>query len=210
MNYEPFFDPYEVEIGEEGRVWFATSVGSTGKIENGVMQEGILDDISTTSFYQAFSVDSKRDIIWASTQGTAGVYFYKDGVSKFIDSDMLFPDAVGLVNESFVSSNGDLWVASNFESSIAQIFPTIILSTEDIQTSNVLYPNPSIDFVKIDQIENIKALTIHDSNGRQVKRITQQELNHSLDVSTLTNGNYYIHIVDNQGKTQTQKFIILR
>ena len=56
-----------------------------------------------------------------------------------------------------------LWVASNFESSIAQIFPTIILSTEDIQTSEILYPNPASDFLKIDQIENIKSMTIHDS-----------------------------------------------
>jgi hypothetical protein len=209
-KFTPFFDPYEVEIGEEGKVWFATSVGSTGKIENGVMQEGILDDISTTSFYQAFSVDSKRDIIWASTQGTAGVYYFKDGVSHFIDSDDLFPGEVGLINESFVSSNGDFWAASNFESSVAQIFPTLILNTEDIQTSKMLYPNPATDIINIETGENIRSLTIHDSNGRQIQKINKNLINNVLDVSTLANGNYYIHTVDNQGNKQTQKFIILR
>ena len=58
-----------------GRYGLPQVLVALGNLKNGVMQEGILDDISTSSFYQAFSVDSKRDIIWASTQGTAGVYF---------------------------------------------------------------------------------------------------------------------------------------
>ncbi len=69
-----------------------------------------------------------------------------------------------------------------------------------------IYPNPGTDFVNIDGVEAnaIQTMDIYDVGGQKVKSIHSYT---PVNISSLKNGMYYIHITDNQGKVYVSKFL---
>ncbi len=72
-----------------------------------------------------------------------------------------------------------------------------------------IYPNPSNNFISIDNIENISNITINDVCGKSVlkeKSISQKSL--KIDVSKLHKGIYFINLFNENKLIETKKLII--
>jgi hypothetical protein len=88
------------------------------------------------------------------------------------------------------------------------ILPKSIVSIKEsrILNSIKLFPNPTYDKLQIIADSDIQKITINDMRGKVMKTITLNK--HSVDVSLLKKGQYFISIGTNQG-LYNKKFIKL-
>lgn len=66
-----------------------------------------------------------------------------------------------------------------------------------------LYPNPMNDVLYIES-ENITSVTVFNAVGQQVMFV---ENRNEIDVTSLSNGLYFVRLVDNKGNTLTKKIV---
>lgn len=65
------------------------------------------------------------------------------------------------------------------------------LAVSDSKKNQIkIYPNPSSDFVKIENVENIKTIRIFDMTGKLVKQTSSKE----IDVQNFAKGEYIINV----------------
>ena len=70
-----------------------------------------------------------------------------------------------------------------------------------------VYPNPAADYLMVNSgTENDKAIQIISSNGTIVKTMRFSDAEHSIDISGLSNGIYFITVND-EGSFSTRKFM---
>jgi hypothetical protein len=98
--------------------------------------------------------------------------------------------------------NGALYVSK--ESKIVKITDTVFLGLEDLKAVNtevLIYPNPTSDFVTINNINpDTKLIQLFDLSGKLVKKYNTSDIkNNTLSLSGLVSGNYIIKI-DNFSK----------
>lgn len=74
-------------------------------------------------------------------------------------------------------------------------------------TKKGLYPNPASNHVILDDYQNMSEVTILSTEGRMIQKITQPA--EQLDISSLSAGLYFLHIVYDDRTNETQKFIKL-
>lgn len=72
-----------------------------------------------------------------------------------------------------------------------------------------IYPNPIVDKINFNALENIKRLTIHSLTGETVMLVNQLTKDAVVDVKYLKSGVYFVSIDYVSGKQQTDKFIKL-
>jgi len=85
-------------------------------------------------------------------------------------------------------------------------------STEDIVSESILvYPNPVVDVVTIDNISSISAIDIVDFNGQKIQSyLLNNDSKVNLELSSLLSGVYLVIGKDDNGtQITTQKFIKL-
>lgn len=76
---------------------------------------------------------------------------------------------------------------------------------ENAENKYKLYPNPASDIIHIEG-EDLNCAVIYDSAGKMVN--VMQITNNSLNTSALTQGVYYVNIIDNKGGSSIQKVVI--
>lgn len=65
------------------------------------------------------------------------------------------------------------------------------LAVSDSQKNQIkIYPNPSSDFIKIDNVKDIKTVRIFDMTGKLVKQTSAKE----IDVKGFANGQYIVNV----------------
>ena len=141
-------------------------------------------------------------------------YFFDSGSSDndfFVD----IPSASGnykLNVEIYGSgSNGCIYQPEYLQDSATLDFKnpfsgTILLSTIDTENLNkkiILYPNPVKNILHFS--EEVSIVKITDLSGKMVKQTSV--LGKSIDVSTLSRGNYIITIMTKSGKVITRKLM---
>lgn len=89
------------------------------------------------------------------------------------------------------------------------------LSTNEFSPPQIkLFPNPTNDWLTIEYDASIlsSAITIYDISGGKVKQLSTDIKNqqHTVDVSDLTPGVYFVEINDNIGNSVYEKFVVLR
>lgn len=79
------------------------------------------------------------------------------------------------------------------------------LSVEEFQLNQVkIYPNPTTDYLTIDSEFEITKAQIYTLQGQ---KITSHSNQNKIDVSSLSNGMYFLKITDNTKRTQSIRFI---
>ncbi|WP_042720810.1 T9SS type A sorting domain-containing protein [Flavobacterium sp. B17] len=58
----------------------------------------------------------------------------------------------------------------------------------------IVYPNPVIDFLTIDNKKNMKEILLTDASGKRIKSISESHLSDKIDCSDLLSGVYYLQI----------------
>ncbi len=82
-----------------------------------------------------------------------------------------------------------------------------VLGVDDIENNQSLItilPNPAQNFFSIQSKNSIQQVTIFDASGKQIKAFSKSN---NYDISTLEKGIYFVEIIDNVGKINTQKLI---
>ncbi len=77
-----------------------------------------------------------------------------------------------------------------------------VLSVEDFEkTSLSLYPNPVLDFISIDNPDNIQinAVSVIDMNGRELLNNKYTNTNNTINLSNLSKGIYFIQLNTEKG-----------
>ena len=98
--------------------------------------------------------------------------------------------------------------STQFASTVTQAFcVNNITSTAEIQNSDVVvYPNPAINMITIESNMANTLLRVYDLNGKQIFAAKMNEGNHIVDVSSWTQGIYFLTF-SNDNNTQTIKLI---
>lgn len=85
----------------------------------------------------------------------------------------------------------------------------VLLSVSEFDTDAFsIYPNPVSDVLTIQTKNTLDTISIYDINGRQINstKLNSNQLTNQINVSTLSQGLYFIEIKSNNSK-QVQKFI---
>lgn len=91
---------------------------------------------------------------------------------------------------------------------IAPIEGTVSLNTTDLESNNeklLLFPNPTKGILNIKTSQRTDQINVFDATGKQVKSF--QNIQDKVDVSNLTNGIYYLEILNSKGKFR-EKFVV--
>ncbi|WP_347216589.1 T9SS type A sorting domain-containing protein [Chryseobacterium sp.] len=128
------------------------------------------------------------------------------------------------VNSTFV---GYSWISQDYAGTLLTIgfsdatvtgFPTIhsrylsygknllTLGTKDLTADKeiAIYPNPSSDYVNINNGEKIAKIEISNAEGRKISEIQNPD---KIGISELPSGIYFLKIIFKDGKIQTRKII---
>ncbi|WP_452231736.1 FG-GAP-like repeat-containing protein [Lacinutrix sp. MEBiC02595] len=164
------------------------SLSHTGKVEitNGTMVDFIFDNINLADStndepnshgFIAYKIKPKSDV-------TVGDVFYNT-------ADIFFD-----FNPAITTNTVATEIVEN-------------LSVGEFNTNTFsVYPNPTESLLTIKSKVVLNSLTIYDVNGRKLNaiEIKNSALQYQLDVTTLSNGIYFLEIISENAK-QTQKFI---
>ncbi|MGV3612838.1 MAG: T9SS type A sorting domain-containing protein [Fluviicola sp.] len=86
-------------------------------------------------------------------------------------------------------------------------FPNYFLGVEELNQLTVsVSPNPAMDKLSVSGVEVIKAFSVTTSEGRIMNNVSLDTMN-NLDVSKLTNGIYFLHLTDQQGRIGMISFV---
>ena len=100
-------------------------------------------------------------------------------------------------------------VTNNDENPVFSIPINMYVSGADVEENAAnkyeLYPNPASDIIHIEG-DDLNCAVIYDSAGKIVNVV--QITNNSLNTSSLTQGVYYVNIINNKGESSIQKIVI--
>jgi hypothetical protein len=83
----------------------------------------------------------------------------------------------------------------------------VVLSNEDVEKSKVsIFPNPASDLVQIKSDQEFDSFVIYNVSGQQVlsKKLNSEQ---RIDVSTLSNGMYFLKLENNGQEIETLKLV---
>jgi hypothetical protein len=87
-------------------------------------------------------------------------------------------------------------------------FVTGIDHSSEISSNVLVYPNPAINAINFEFSQNnIDIIAIYDVTGKIVKKLTVTKSIENIDISGLTNGLYYYHIISTTGVVSSGKFM---
>ncbi|MDR2010320.1 MAG: T9SS type A sorting domain-containing protein [Bacteroidales bacterium] len=117
-------------------------------------------------------------------------------------------------NKLFYNVTGE-WVPSQFEGAlmIRPVFdyePNNLLSTEEnsIIQDYEIYPNPATDILNINSEFPFEYCEIYDSSGKLLLRSNYN--NHSLNISNLNSGIYFVQLKSDSKIFKTKKIMVLK
>ena len=85
---------------------------------------------------------------------------------------------------------------------------TIINSVENEIITDIIYPNPTTDYIQINKlnINELKTIKIYDNLGNLHLELSSNQIKENIDVETLPTGIYFIELMNNNNTTIFSKF----
>lgn len=130
---------------------------------------------------------------WLTTNSFASYQWYKDGS----------PIAQGIEQSIPILANGDYQVEVYSDFGCRSLSPVFSHSTSTISC----FPNPAGNTIKLQSPGESGTMDLIDISGR---RVFTQSILHitTIDLSALSSGLYFMHIIDNSGVNQTLELMI--
>ncbi len=148
-----------------------------------------------------------------SSTGTIDAAFGNSGkVTTALGNPDAYGISVALQTDGKIVVAGRANGATNIDFAVARYNGTLTTGIQENSLNNSIsiYPNPSDDKININIPESIggrqNILTIYDTHGLLVKKISLNNLTTSVDLSSFSKGLYFINI-EMDGKNMTEKFI---
>lgn len=173
-----------------------------------------LDHRGIYVFAKDIDNDGDKDVVSSSynfnpSLGTFSWYENMDGQGSFGTEQIIHQESNfrACLYASDIDNDIDIDLVGGSNSEIVWFENQTILSTDEYANSNnFIYPNPTKDLLTI-QNQNgldIDSVILYDTLGRKV--LEGSEVSESIEVSYLTSGLYFIHILTDRG-ILTQKMV---
>jgi hypothetical protein len=85
----------------------------------------------------------------------------------------------------------------------------ITSSVDDPENENavMIYPNPASDAIAIKNVETGSEVVLYDITGRNVMQLVTSSGDQMIDISSLSNGSYFVRIADGNGKVMSGRVV---
>lgn len=166
----------------------------------------VLADASTDVTYRGLTIEisgwdeplllkiasSTGELIWSKRLHSTPTSGFVNGTDLTIEDSII---AITGINRSAILFDGNVFTAANskdFYTAILVDSLTYHLGLSAIEDPEIsVYPNPCSDYVNIEG-KVIQEIAIFDLSGKEVLRIYENDLHHSISTSHLMNGVYVV------------------
>ena len=138
-----------------------------------------------------------------------------------VDSLFLYGHSNHVPFQLFQDANQDIFIASQYTNAwsddslyavVTKVPSSLLTSIKEIEsptTSIVVYPNPTTNFISSEEFKQGSEYQIYDVNGSLVRqgRLLNSE---QVDVSSLTNGTYFIKVHKNNKQNSTRATMFIK
>jgi hypothetical protein len=204
-------------------VWARTIGGSGVDVGHDIIVDASGNSYLTGDFQNTVDFDPGTSVYNLGTTGGCFISKY-DANGNFVWAKSMYSTNIGGVSLAFNLAGAKIYIAGNFSSTCdfnppfgtnltssgsLDVFVTEYSSTNSIEKFNSLsdikiYPNPSSNEIYFEGKTNeIKSIEINDVIGKNVKSYNNVS---SIDISSLSNGIYFLHIKTDKGDFN-KKFI---
>ncbi len=191
-------------------------LGGIDNLEFDFVQVPLLDQlIYTSTNIQNLDLSQNPALVEIDIRGNQELtdLNLRNGTNEIIDITSMFPsnftnlDALETVCIDDVDSNLAAHILNQVGHPIIFTEDCTLTIAENNGIDVIIYPNPVIDVLNIaNQDTEIQSIAIYDLNGKKTLE-NINILNKQIDVSFLTQGVYFIKIVDTMNRVQTKKVI---
>jgi hypothetical protein len=153
--------------------------------------------------------DGDIDVICAASRGNEVIYYLNDGSGNFNYQQILtsnFRTAISVTADDFNGDSKMDILASAFAGDKIIWFENRGPLGIEENTANLfsIYPNPTNGLLTINSTSSISEITVYNNLGQQL--FTSEKTN-QVDISTLSEGIYFVKIKDKNGQTETKKVV---
>ena len=152
--------------------------------------------------------DGKKDVLAAEWGNNAVICYYNlDGQGGSWFKDFIRPASphAGTVHAADINGNGLKDVISGWSSADTVCWHEQGLGIDDNMLSDFsVYPNPTTGILNVQSKTAIVQIEIHNLLGQLVSYNTNQN---TIDISSVSQGVYYIKVMDENGDFGTQKVV---
>lgn len=200
-------------ITDDGKVWFSLRSNSNDPTEGGILS---FDGTNWVHFNTSNSSIPSNNITAISSYQNKVIFNHSlvSGISVFDGTNWTlydgtngsnFPVGSNYVIHDMKTLNNRVYMASNSGLFVFEIDGTVGIESSFKNDNVSIYPNPTNEELIVDsKIEN---LTIEVKNALGETINISPLLSNRLDVSSLTNGIYFISFFENNELIETKKFI---
>ena len=200
-------DALAVSYGTNEVIWYE-NIDGQGTFGN--------EHIITSSAFGATNVfakdldnDGDIDVVCAASRGGEVIYYLNNGSGNFIYEQIIasnFRTAISVTADDFNNDGKMDILASAFASDEIIWFENKGPLGIEENTTNLfsIYPNPNNGLLNIKSAIPISEITIYNNLGQLL--FTSEE-NNQIDISTLSEGIYFVKIKDENGQTETKKVL---
>lgn len=175
--------------------------GATDIVLNFKYKQEVSDFISPTYYYDYITVSTGTDVPENGTVYTSGTThfgpFPNADVTSFTNQTVTLPNALAGTTTNLIFS----FICDNVNpkgygaiDDVSLVY-TAALSTIDVKKSSIaVYPNPVKNILNLSNNEPIQTIEVFNSLGQSVLTKKLNTTEGSVDVSSLSTGNYFVEI----------------
>jgi hypothetical protein len=166
-------------------------------------------DGATNVFAKDLDNDGDIDVVCAAYTGNEVIYYLNDGSGNFNYQQIIASNFTGASSVIADDINGDgkidILASSYIANKIIWFENKSPLSIEkNTTTLFTLYPNPTNGLININSNTVISEIVLYNNLGQL---LFNSEVTDQIDISSLSQGIYFIKIIDENGQTETKKVV---
>lgn len=155
----------------------------------------------------AVAFDEPRNLLWAGSYDAGLIRKNGNSFTHFMSTNSPMDDYVQTIR---VGHDGRIWVGTH-GGGLFILNPDLLTGIESLANDNnlVVYPNPSSQgFVHFSSNKICRTATLYDFAGRALNSVAVNDLSHTLDVSMLTTGFYFLELQYSDGEKGNAKIFV--
>ncbi len=200
-------DVIATSYGTDDVIWYENTDGQgTFGSEHTITSSA---DGATNVFAEDLDNDGDMDVICATLQGNEVIYYLNDGSGNFNYQQILvsnFRTAISVTADDFNDDGKMDILASSFAKDEIIWFENKGPLGIEENTTNLfsIYPNPTNGVFNINSNSTITEIAVYNNLGQLL--FTSEEKN-QVNISSLSQGIYFVKIKDENGQTETKKVV---
>lgn len=176
--------------------------GTVIDTQNSLFVAGTFSNVNGPSVY-----DTSTDMVcYASFDFSGNIVFQRFNPNTFLLVDSLpISVAFGNVNNIITCGTG-CYAFNSSDNKVIIIKDTSLRLTKfDYENQISIYPNPTVDYISINNGQNIEKILVYDLSGKLVSQFNNKSKN--LYLGNLSSGNYFIKILDKNNRIINRKLL---